>query len=68
MVGIVTLTEVGCWGIQTTDELYEPDALAEDFRVNGLEVHFTGDIDEEWTSICSIGPAVKIRSIERLES
>jgi len=68
MVGTITLTEVGCWGIQTSETLYEPDALAEEFRVDALKVRFTADIVDEWTTICSIGPVVKIRSIERLGS
>ena len=66
LVGTIALTEVGCWGIQTSNELYEPDALAEEFRVEGLKVHFEGDMEEAQASICSIGPYVKIRFIERV--
>ncbi len=66
-VGTVTLTVVGCWGIRTTEDLYEPDALAQEFRVDGLQVRFEADFVKESVSICSIGPVVKIKSIERLD-
>lgn len=68
-VGTVEFVEVegGCWAIQTEEERYEPRNLSEEFREDGLQVRFQGELRSDMVSICQIGPIIEVQEIERVE-
>ncbi len=58
--------EGGCWTLLLAGEQLLPLALPEEFQVDGLRVRVDLRIVEAAT-ICQLGRAVEIRSIERIE-
>jgi len=58
--------EGGCWTLDLAGERLLPLALPEEFRVDGLRVRVSLQLVEAAT-ICMMGRAVEIKSIERVE-
>ncbi len=58
--------EGGCWTLDLAGERLLPLALPEEFRVDGLRVRVSLQLVEAAT-ICMMGRAVEIESIERVE-
>lgn len=58
--------EGGCWTLKLAGERLLPLALPEEFRVDGLRVRVSLRLVEAAT-ICMMGRAVEIESIERVE-
>ncbi len=58
--------EGGCWTLSLAGERLLPLALAEEFQVDGLRVRVSLRVVEAAT-ICQMGRAVEIESIERME-
>ena len=57
--------EGGCWLIQTSEALYQPIRLDEEFRQDGLRVRFEADILEDVAGFCP-GTIVELESIEAI--
>ncbi len=58
--------EGGCWTLDLAGERLLPLTLPEEFRVDGLQVRVRLQLVEAAT-ICMMGRAVEIESIERVE-
>ena len=55
--------EGGCWAIDVGEVRLEPINLTEEFRVDGLLVHFEAEERTDLASICQIGQIVELKSI-----
>ena len=58
--------EGGCWTLKLAGERLLPLALPEEFQVDGLRVRVSL-LAVEAATICQLGRAVEIESIERVE-
>lgn len=69
-VGVATVEfvelEGGCWTLELAGERLLPLALPEEYQVDGLRVRVSLRVVEAAT-ICQMGRAVEIESIERME-
>ncbi len=58
--------EGGCWTLELAGERLLPLALPDEYRVDGLRVRVSLRVVEAAT-ICQMGRAVEVESIERME-
>ena len=63
--GVVHFIDVegGCWVIDAGEVRLEPINLTEEFRVDGLAVHFEAQERTDLASICQVGRIVELTSI-----
>ena len=69
--GTVTYTPVegGAWVLRSdAGQTYQPLALADEFKVEGLRVRVEAEVQTETMSTLQVGPIVRVVRIERLPS
>ncbi len=68
-VGTVTFHEIegGCWTIEVEEEGYEPITLPEEFKTDGLQVHFEANFRDDMASVCMVGRLIEVLEIERVQ-
>lgn len=59
--------EGGCWAIDTPEERYEPVDLPEEFREDGLEVRFEGEVRDDMASVCMVGQLFELETVRRAD-
>lgn len=70
--GVLRFVQVegGCWELETDEESFEVLNLEEDFPAfaeDGLRVRFEGEIRDDVTTICQLGPNLELTALERAE-
>ncbi len=58
--------EGGCWLIDSGGTTYDPVTLAEEFRVDGLRVHFEATLPSDMAHFCP-GVIIAITTIESID-
>jgi hypothetical protein len=57
--------EAGCWVLETASGRVQPVELAEEFRIDGLEVTVVLRDAPDMMSLCQVGPLKTVESIAR---
>lgn len=57
--------ETGCWVIETKTERVQPVELAEEFRVDGLEVNVVLRDAPAMMGVCQVGPYKTVEKISK---
>lgn len=57
--------ETGCWVIETETERVQPVELAEEFRVDGLEVNVVLRDAPPMMGVCQVGPYKTVAKISK---
>ena len=58
--------EGGCWSIATSEEIFHPTHLPDEFRVDGLRVRFTAERKKNLVSFCP-GEVIELIEISAIE-
>ncbi len=68
-VGTVRFHDIegGCWTIEVEEEGYEPITLPEEFKTDGLQVHFEANFRDDMASVCMVGRLIEVLEIERVQ-